>query len=643
MVKKSSIKFLVLFSLTLVAFALLVIAAAGDGILMQAPASGSNHTTTALFNVSFINGTDITIAGTIVPANINATFYYNLSGTWTRIGNSSECSIDACWTDAMDTSALTDGSYTINATLENGTATVSVSFSGNATVSANTSTSVIFDNTPPIVTSANFSIGHRSNYSGNNLLLNASIVDKTLGVFTIFFNITNSSGTQNASHYGVQEGATSAYSFYINTTNYPAGTYNITVWANDSLNNLNSTVFSTVIFDNVVPRVSPANISLPLTGGNYSTTMALNVSVLDLSSGVGAVFINFTNGTGSSNATYTLTREGTTTFYSASANLLSILDSNYTLIVWTNDTAGNINSTATIANIIVDNTAPTITFSCTPDPVTEGSTITCSCGAVSGVAGVNSTTYTVNPSTSGSGSHSTSCGVIDTAGNTASTTIQYQVNLAGSSSSSSSGTSSDTTEKEVKKTQTWSKVSPNTEAIMQNLGPTYGVKQIKFFLNKESNNVKVTVTKHPTKPAEVTTKSGPVYRYLEISTLNIQDSFDKATIRLQVGKIWAEDNNLGKDQVTMFKFKNNTWTELETTYVEEDADSYYYDALTDSFSFFSIGEKIINNEEPEPTPTPSETPSSNEEPSESSKLWWIILIIVVIIGAAVWFVMKRKQ
>src|SRR3990167_1737148 len=77
--KKRIVGMLILF---LIGLAFIVYALAGDGVKIISPTSGSNFTalSSTLFNVSFINGTDIT-----EPSN--ATFYLNISGTWTPIGN----------------------------------------------------------------------------------------------------------------------------------------------------------------------------------------------------------------------------------------------------------------------------------------------------------------------------------------------------------------------------------------------------------------------------------------------------------------------------------------------------------------------------------------------------------------------------
>ena len=97
-------------------------------IVVLTPANSTNYSSSGLFNVSFANATDITIGGSIGQTTINASFYYNLSGSWVLIGNSSACAVNACW-GVLDTSGLTAGVYSINATLINASTTAHFSSS----------------------------------------------------------------------------------------------------------------------------------------------------------------------------------------------------------------------------------------------------------------------------------------------------------------------------------------------------------------------------------------------------------------------------------------------------------------------------------------------------------------------------------
>lgn len=93
----------------------------------------------------------------------------------------------------------------------------------------------------------------RGNYSGF-LIINLSVYD-LVGVQHVLFNVTNSSGIQNATYVASQLG--NSWNVSLNTSHFPGGYYNLTVYANDSLNNLNNTgQIINIIFDNTNPSGS---------------------------------------------------------------------------------------------------------------------------------------------------------------------------------------------------------------------------------------------------------------------------------------------------------------------------------------------------------------------------------------------------
>ena len=232
------------------AVSLLSLSFASAGITIVAPANFSNHTTSVMFNVSYVNVTD----GVTTP--LNATFYYNLSGTWTKIGSTGAAACFQYRTSCnvtLSIAGLTDGFYSINATIDNGSDQGSVG----AALSLITSM-VRFDSSKPIVYTSNVStVVAAGNYS-STLVLNVSVVDAGMGVASVFFNITNSTGDQNKTYAATNEAGTNRYSVSINTAHFPDGNYNITVFANDTqLGNLNnSATVGNVRFDNSGPVLS---------------------------------------------------------------------------------------------------------------------------------------------------------------------------------------------------------------------------------------------------------------------------------------------------------------------------------------------------------------------------------------------------
>jgi len=137
------------------------------------------------------------------------------------------------------------------------------------------------------------------------------------------------------------------------------------------------------------------------------------------------------DGTGTTNITVEMSdaTENYTIYYD---NVLC-RTSNCTII---SQSQGEINLTLILGsehevNIINDSVPPTISFSCSPTPVTQGNTITCSCSASDNIDSSPTMSYTANPATSLTGTFTTTCTAIDIAGNSATSSTIYTVSSSG--------------------------------------------------------------------------------------------------------------------------------------------------------------------------------------------------------------------
>jgi hypothetical protein len=135
-------------------------------------------------------------------------------------------------------------------------------------------------------------------------------------------------------------------------------------------------------------------------------------------------------------------------------------------------------------NFIIDNTNPSISFSCAPLNVVSGDTITCSCSGTDATSGVASTVYTSSILTSSSGTYPTTCYVTDGAGNSVSNTINYNVQSKGFFSPSSSGGSSGST----------GTSSPSTSATQNNISNSISVPENEIVkVNVGNTNYNLTI------------------------------------------------------------------------------------------------------------------------------------------------------
>lgn len=620
------------------------------GVVMYNPVngtSGENFTNTnVLFNVTLRNVTDL-----LNP--VNATFYASLNGggTWITIGNTSAagCAIPVVAQASYNITcavmlnfSIADGNYTINATVYN----LSSGGGVNGTFGVNMSRSVTFDKTPPaIVANVTPTNGFNITNSTGPYIINISAIEPTTGVGVqyVFFNITNSSGAQvqmlNASNASINWRWNTYWNATWNLSAFKDDLYNITIWANDSLNNLNKTTVVQVRIDSIKP--ANANFTNPLSGQNKSGTISLNISAVDTSSSISAVMFNITTDAGVQQGVYFASKEaGDVWTYSLDTS--AITDGNdYNVTAYVNDTAGNQNISSFAGNVTFDNSAPSFSsFSCTPDPINRDSVITCSCSGTDSISGVQTTSFTTNPSTANTGAISTSCSLTNYAGVTTLRSITYQVNQPAGGPTGSGGGSSTTTVTTKKVEDTLDKISPGSLGIVGNFDKDYGINQVSIDVKSIAQNVKVSITKYSDKPAAVSAITGKAYKYLDI-TMNNQDKLNKATVRIQVEKSWASANGINKAGVSMFHYVSGKWVELTTKYVSEDTTNYYYDTDVTSFSYFAIGQSSASI-----TSGGETTGGENNTAGESgvgttaksktlSIIIWVVIIILVIIAAVV--------
>jgi len=181
--------------------------------------------------------------------------------------------------------------------------------------------------------------------------------------------------------------------------------------------------------------------------------------------------------------------------------------------------------------------------------------------------------------------------------------------------------------------------------VMKNFDSEVGIKQIQIEVSSQAQSVKITVTKHDSKPAEVSVeKTGNVFQYLQIETQNLEDKLSKGTVTIRVEKSWVSDQGLDRNDVALFKFDEaaEVWNELTTTFSEEDDTNYFYDAEVTSFSYFVIGGKaVVGDGEPG---ADGEVADGVEEEAGRNLTWlWVLIIVVIVIVIIGGVVKKRSQ
>ncbi|MBI2043498.1 PGF-pre-PGF domain-containing protein [Candidatus Pacearchaeota archaeon] len=398
--------------------------------------------------------------------------------------------------------------------------------------------------------------------------------------------------------------------------------HNVTIYANDSVGNLNSASVSFTVKSSAPDTnyVSPTENS-----GVYKSRNYLIVNVTAVDTNLDSILIRLYDST-QTQINFSLVE--TSPNY---INFSGLSDGLYYYNATANDTVNNFIDLTT-RNITLDTTNPSVTsFSCTPSSVTAGNTVTCSCSGTDALSGVQTTSFTENPSTTNTGTFSETCTVTDFAGNQGSATTSYIVEGGGTAGTTGGGGGTISGEPITETTHLITSISPEagitiTGSILDSQETL--IKEIQINVNEQVVNVKINIAAYDEKPTGVSfEKEGIVYKYLRIDVENLDSNLQEAKITLQIGKSKIA-NGTSKENIALFKLdeQNNVWNELPTNYTSEDENYYYYETVLSSFSFFAIGEKTFVQK------IVSEITESYERASQNFLTlvaFWIVFAIIV--------------
>ena len=217
----------------------------------------------------------------------NASLFYNASGGAPR------------FSENLTFMANTSGNQSV---FENATLSINTTADGrtyNLTcMMANTSGTVVysvatynvtFDSTAPNV-SAFFTTSNNGNYS-NTIVLNVSVSDATMGLASVYFNISSVNGSVQY-NFTKATNSTIYYNLTINTSLYTDGVYNVTVYANDTLlNNLNNSKWIKIRMDNINPT---AAFSCTPSSVDVGAIVTCSCDPTDLGSGINSSSVVYT-------------------------------------------------------------------------------------------------------------------------------------------------------------------------------------------------------------------------------------------------------------------------------------------------------------------------------------------------------------
>lgn len=486
-----------------------------------------------------------------------------------------------------------------------------------------------------------------------NITLNLPLDGANIsGTYVLTANLTSSTEVHNVSFY-YQQSSNNTWWLINWTLNSSSNQTDWThSWATSGLADCSNLSISAVAFANATTQIDVHNntgltldntapvVTIHTSYTNASDkkntdSLTLNVSVNDATVGItdGTNCIFDINGT---NETVAISKTSTTFGWCNSThfNLTGLADGNAQIKVYISDSIGNtqLNDTRYVQ---IDTTNPSVLVSCNPSSAVEGSTIKCECSGTDATSGVSTTTDDSTITALTEGIFTYTCTITDAAGNSASEDVTYTITDAGGQTPSSSGpVAGAAVSQEI---HSWTTIDPGEIKVMSGFDEEVGVEDIQIEVETEATGVRITVKKYDDKPANVAVaKSGTVNQYIQIDADNLEDKLEKATVRFRVEKTWATQNSLTQDDIGVFKFNETaeSWSEITSTYVEDDATYYYYDVELDSFSYFAISAIAVTTEDGEPA-------EPGEE--ETTLLWlWILLGLIVLIAIG-WGIAKTKK
>ncbi|MHA1271495.1 MAG: hypothetical protein ACTSPY_17010 [Candidatus Helarchaeota archaeon] len=210
-----------------------------------------------------------------------------------------------------------------------------IAMDNNSLYSSRINVSEISDMTPP---SISLITPIHLNYYNNRLSINATIIEVSHEVDTVFAKLWNSSWNSDPIIL-----INLSKTFYMNDTiltfNYNDGLYNLTIFANDTVGNLNTHLIS-IYFDNSVPVIQ--EIYSPIENRVYYPNLTITALITDLV-GVDKSWAYITNAT-NYNTTVILNRIGSTDVWTGVWENITgqiYYDGAYNISILANDTLGN--------------------------------------------------------------------------------------------------------------------------------------------------------------------------------------------------------------------------------------------------------------------------------------------------------------
>ena len=210
----------------------------------------------------------------------------------------------------------------------------------------------------------------------------------------------------------------------------------------------------------------------------------------------------------------------------------------------------------------------------------------------------------------------------------------------------------------VKITKIWETLEKGTTQLFL-VSSELSVVRLSMNIKKQMSNARVVVEKLLSKPESTSSINASVYQFFSVTHNIPDDVLGSVTIYFKVSRDWFENNNIKPENIVLFRYYNDYWTELPTYQDGFDSEFYYYKASSSGFSYFAIvgkksGEENVveqppSTEEaenvsgtPEKEQTKQQGKKSEEESGKEKKSsrMWLILPLILMVLVIMFFIYK---
>jgi PGF-pre-PGF domain-containing protein len=142
----------------------------------------------------------------------------------------------------------------------------------------------------------------------------------------------------------------------------------------------------------------------------------------------------------------------------------------------------------------------------------------------------------------------------------------------------------------------WKEIDPNTVVILNKLSVS-GINEIDVRVTSVMKDVTVAAKEYDKKPSGTVNFQGNVYTYFEINATNLPDSkLDVGTVKFSVPISWINGNNINISDISLYRYTGGAWQKLKTVKTDETASEASFSAETPGFSYFAIGNYIVQQQ-----------------------------------------------